>query len=189
MRRTVGAAWMAAWVVVAGCGGDQGTRANVRAGSMPPGGTFTGVWFSPQYGEMNVIQSGTAIVGEYQKDERAGKFEGRVTGNLARFQWSEERSLVQGRPSVTRGHGYFRYEIGDDGRHNLIGEWGLDDDEVGGGVWNAYKMRNRRPRLSTDESNELPGGPTELPSGPSEDTNGGSDTEPQDTSLDGPPEI
>ena len=35
----------------------------VVAGKMPEGGNFTGVYFSPQYGEMNVVQNGSAVIG------------------------------------------------------------------------------------------------------------------------------
>jgi len=137
-------------LALAGCGG--GGRANVTAGAMPQGGSFTGVWHSPQYGEMNMVQTGSAVVGEYVKDERSGRIQGTSQGDLMRFEWTESRELVSGRPTVTRGRGYFRYTIGDDGAHNILGEWGIDDNETGGGSWNAYRMRNRQPRLSTDST-------------------------------------
>jgi hypothetical protein len=121
---------------------------------MPTGGSYTGVWFSPQYGQMDMEQTGNAVVGRYEKDERSGSIQGTVEGDLLRFEWQEEREMVAGRPSTTRGRGYFRYEIGQDGKHYIRGEWGLDDAETGGGEWNAYRMRGRQPNLSTDTSGD-----------------------------------
>src|SRR5689334_7488938 len=93
---------------VAGCGGGG---VNIPQGPMPQGGSFTGVWHSPQYGEMQMVQTGNSVVGEYTKDERSGTLQGTVQGNVMRFEWSEERELVAGRPVITRGHGYFVYAI------------------------------------------------------------------------------
>ncbi|MEM9195434.1 MAG: hypothetical protein AAGF12_40060 [Myxococcota bacterium] len=151
MRTFLGLFLVSSFAFALGCGGGRG-RANVTAGSMPSGGSFTGVWFSPQYGEMHMLQQGASVIGEYRKDERAGRIQGTAQGNLMRFEWTEERQLVSGRPTLTRGRGYFQYAIGDDDRHNILGEWGIDDDEVGGGEWNAYRLRNRRPELSGGSS-------------------------------------
>lgn len=140
-----------------GCGGASAGRADVEPESMPPGGTFTGVWSSPQYGEMQLVQTGSHVVGRYQKNERVGRIQGTVQGDLLRFQWEEKREMVQGRPTITRGRGYFKYEIGDDGRHYAIGEWGIDNSEVGGGPWRAYKLKGREPTIDTAGGDEAPG--------------------------------
>lgn len=161
-------------VSVAACGGAGGGRASVSPASMPPGGSFTGVWFSPQYGEMHMRQSGNAVIGEYSKDERVGRIQGNVIGNLMRFSWTEERELVQGRPSLNRGRGYFQLKFDGNGRENIIGEWGIDDSEIGGGPWNGYKMKNRQPNLSTDSTGSS-GAPVE--SGPDWGDSGGTSGE------------
>ncbi|MBW2464657.1 MAG: hypothetical protein JRH11_23620 [Deltaproteobacteria bacterium] len=136
-----------ALVLLNACGGGS---ASLSAGAMPPGGSYSGVFFSPQYGEMNLVQNGNAVVGEYRKDERSGRIQGTVQGDLMRFEWTEERALVGGLPQTTRGRGYFRYSIDESDKHNILGEWGIDEDEIGGGVWNGYKLNRRRPQLSTD---------------------------------------
>ncbi len=128
------------------------------AGPMPQGGSFTGVWFSPQYGEMHIVQTGNAVVGEYHKDEREGRIQGTANGNLLRFEWTEERELVGGLPQTTRGRGYWHYTIDEAGKHNILGEWGIDDADSGGGEWNAYKMMNRQPSLSNDANDGSSGG-------------------------------
>jgi hypothetical protein len=162
---------------------------------MPGGGNFTGVWHSPQYGEMHMVQTGSAVVGRYTKDERSGRIQGTVQGDVMRFEWTEDREMVSGVPSTSRGRGYFRYSIDQSGTHNVLGEWGIDDSETGGGPWNAYKMQNRRPQVEqTGDGGEdaegadfgadlegggddLGGGPTETAPPPEEDLD--------DSSLDG----
>jgi hypothetical protein len=145
-------AWMilscALWALAStsGCGGSQHAKINI--GTMPSGGTFTGVWFSPQYGEMHMQQNGATVIGKYSKDERQGRLQGSVEGDVMRFEWTETRELIVGRPTKTKGHGYFRV-LKDQAEDTwkLLGEWGTDEAETGGGQWNAVKSKTRRPEL------------------------------------------
>ncbi|MCB9593468.1 MAG: hypothetical protein H6719_12110 [Sandaracinaceae bacterium] len=151
-------------VVIAGCGGG-GT--NIPEGPMPAGGSYTGVWHSPQYGRMELVQTGQQVVGTYEKDERTGRIQGTLHGNVLRFEWSEQREMVAGRAVTTRGRGYFRYEIGQDSDHYIRGEWGVDDNTTGGGEWNAVRDRRARPSQnagSTGTSGGDDSGPTEFDS-------------------------
>ncbi|HJL19275.1 MAG TPA: hypothetical protein RMH99_26660 [Sandaracinaceae bacterium LLY-WYZ-13_1] len=141
---------VAAGACVPGCGGADGV--NVDEGPMPEGGSFTGVWHSPQYGEMHMVQTGQQVVGEYTKDERHGRIQGTVRGNVMRFEWTEEREMVAGRPTTTRGRGFFRYAIGDDGDHYIQGRWGHDDEMTGGGPWNAVRDRRAEPQISGEDA-------------------------------------
>jgi hypothetical protein len=128
------------------CGG--GNMAEVKAGPMPAEGNFSGVYFSPQYGEMHLVQNGSAVVGRYKKDERSGSIQGEADGDLMRFEWKELKAMVSNRPQTTIGHGYFRYLIDPaNGDHVLKGRWGLDDSDMNGGEWNAYKSRKLEPDL------------------------------------------
>ncbi len=130
-----------------GCGGDGIQHAHVSPGPMPAGQTFTGVWHSPQYGEMQMVQTGAQVIGEYTQDERHGRIQGTANGDLMRFEWTEERELVMGRPTTTRGHGYFQFQIGADGDSYIVGEWGHDQNETGGGPWRAARDRRRQPHM------------------------------------------
>jgi len=144
-------------IVVLGCGGNS---SDIVAGTMPEGGSFTGVYHSPQYGEMQIIQTGDSVVGEYKKDERSGKINGSVEGDIMHFEWVEQKAMVSNRPTETRGRGYFRYMIDPStGEHVLKGEWGIGDNETGGGPWNAWKSKQSQPKLSTG-SDESSGGET-----------------------------
>lgn len=131
------------------CGG---SGPEIVAGTMPSGGTFTGVYFSPQYGEMNVIQNGSAVIGEYKQDERTGKIQGEASGDLMKFEWVERKALVSNRAQESRGHGYFRYKIDKgNGDHVLQGEWGIGDGMTGS-PWNAVKSKRKQPKLSHDKT-------------------------------------
>ena len=151
---------------IAGCGG--GGLGNISEGPMPEGGSFTGVWHSPQYGEMHLVQTGQQVVGDFTKDERRGRVQGSVSGDVMRFEWSEDREMIAGRPITTRGRGYFRYTIGEDGDHYIRGEWGNDDAMRGGGPWNAVRDRRRQPANVG-----------------SQETSGGDDVEAFDSASDG----
>lgn len=125
----------------------------IVAGKMPEGGSFHGVYFSPQYGEMNMVQNGSAVIGEYKQEMRTGKIQGEASGDLMKFEWIEKKALVSNRAQETRGHGYFRYIVDPaNGDHILKGEWGLGDAMLGGGPWNAYKAKNKEPKLSQETS-------------------------------------
>ncbi len=138
---------------------------------MPSNGTFTGVWFSPQYGRMDLMQQGASVVGEYTKDERHGRLQGYAKGDVLRFEWHERREMIVGRPIETRGRGYFRYVVDADGDHKLVGEWGHDDDEIGGGPWNGVKSKKLKPKLTTDGN-----GPPVRSSGGESDSSSGEGT-------------
>jgi hypothetical protein len=130
---------------VLGCGGSQ----KPKPGPLPQGATFYGVWESPQYGNMHLCQSGDQVIGDYAKHERAGRIQGSVDGDLLIFQWEDRRELVEGKPQIRRGRGYFRIEIGEDGDQYIRGEWGMGDDLSGGGPWNAVKLRRGEPDRCT----------------------------------------
>lgn len=147
LLRTTGLLLLTLLFVLPGCGGDGIRHANVSPGVMPAGQTFTGVWHSPQYGEMHMQQTGAQVIGEYTQDERRGRIQGTAHGDLLRFEWSDERELVGGRPTTTRGHGYFQFQIGADGDSYIVGEWGHDANETGGGPWRAARDRRRQPHV------------------------------------------
>ena len=155
-----------------GCGGAH--KHSIHVGTMPAGGSFTGVWFSPQYGEMHIEQSGATAIGRYTKDERTGRLQGSVDGDVLRFEWKESRELIVGRPVETKGHGYFKiYKKDDEDTWNLNGEWGTDASESGGGPWTAVRSKSRQPDVSGDGSGSSSGsGSSDSSSGSSGDYGG-----------------
>lgn len=134
-----------------GCGGAP--KHTVQVGPMPAGATFTGVWFSPQYGELHIEQNGSTAIGRYSKDERSGRIQGTVEGDVLRFEWTESRELIVGRPVETKGHGYFKIVKDEaDDTWRLDGRWGNDASETDGGPWTAVKSKTRKPEVSGDGS-------------------------------------
>jgi hypothetical protein len=130
------------------CGG---AAPAVRAGTMPAGASFTGIWYSPQYGEMHMVQNGATVIGRYIKEEKTGRLQGTVEGDLMRFEWTQERELIVGRPTVTKGRGYFRVAFADSEQTwKLDGEWGNDQSETGGGPWTAVRSRKGSPDVDGD---------------------------------------
>jgi hypothetical protein len=124
---------------------------------MPAGGSFTGVWFSPQYGEMHIEQNGSTAIGRYMKDERTGRLQGNVEGDVMRFEWKENRELIVGRPVETKGHGYFKiFKKESEDTWNIAGEWGTDASETGGGPWTAVKSKSRQPDVAGNGGNPAP---------------------------------
>jgi hypothetical protein len=102
---------------------------------------------------MNVVQNGSAVIGEYKQEMRSGKIQGEASGDLLKFEWVEHKAMVSNRAQETRGHGYFRYVVDPaNGDHILKGEWGLGDSMLGGGPWNAYKAKNKEPHLTQTTS-------------------------------------
>lgn len=159
------------WCV--GCGGGP---PEIKAGNMPNGGNFSGVYYSPQYGTMNMIQNGSNVVGEYASDMRSGKILGEVQGDVLKFEWIENKAMVSNRATETKGHGYFRYVVDpSSGDHVLKGEWGLGEQEVGGGPWNAYKAKGKEPKLTLKSSGGESDSSDSDESSDSEDSNEGGD--------------
>jgi hypothetical protein len=138
------------WALSA-CGGGGKARIPDK-GPMPDGGTFTGVWYSAEYGEMHLMQSGDSVRGWFEKNERRGTIEGKATGNVLRFGFEDRREMVVGKPTITRGRGYFVYdiEVTEHGHdiHSLTGEWGQDGKETGGGPWTTTKARRGTPKAA-----------------------------------------
>jgi len=168
-------------MAAAACGGGGG-RVALTPGAMPEGGQFGGVWNSPQYGRMDLVQTGSTIVGEYTKNERRGRIEGTAQGDLMRFTWTERRELVTGVPRVNRGRGYFRI-VKDAEGYKLLGEWGHDDAETGGGPWNAVRTR-WRPQLSGEGGGDSGGEDSGNPDSSANESGGGESSEGSDD-LDG----
>ena len=165
-----------------GCGGAP--THSITVGALPAGASFTGVWFSPEYGEMHIEQSGATAVGRYFKDERAGRLQGSIEGDVMRFEWTENRELIVGRQVETKGHGYFKiYKNEAEDTWNLKGEWGTDASETGGGPWSAVKSKTRRPDVA-GTGGSTSAGSTGSGEGSSDDSSGGEGGEGSDD-LDG----
>jgi hypothetical protein len=147
---------LAAPLAVAGCGGGQTgkpTAAQLKPGNLPEGGSWDGVYFNPVWGYLHLQHEGSSLNGRWKTaDESAwGEMHGTVEGDIVRFEWAEHKVGLVGPSATRKGRGYFRYTrpSGENVDDRLIGEWGFDDAEVGGGEWDAVKQRNIKPDLKS----------------------------------------
>ena len=137
------------------CGGSHGKpkMAAVKPGNMPSGAVWDGVYFNPLWGNLHIVADGNTFKGRWKRtdDSAWGEMKGKLTGNVARFEWIEHKVGLVGPASMTKGHGYFRYvrPKGDNMDDKLLGEWGFEDAEVGGGEWDSVKQRNKKPDIDS----------------------------------------
>jgi hypothetical protein len=148
------------------CGGGGGkTAASIpKAGDMPEGGEWTGVYFSPTYGHLHLVKEGSSVSGKWRNaaGDKWGQMGGEVVGNLFKFEWKETKIGMVGPSATTSGRGYFQYvrPKGDLVNDEIKGEWGLGD-EFTGVSWTAVKQRNMQPdpdSVMPDETQKAEGG-------------------------------
>jgi hypothetical protein len=141
-------------LVALGCGGGQATgkTANVKAGTMPADSEWSGVYYSPLYGYLHLVQEGNLVNGRWQRPRKGewGKLQGNAEGNLLRFDWEEYVDGLVGPNSKKTGKGYFVYSRpeGENVDDQIKGEVGRGLDEVGID-WEAIKQRNVKPDLES----------------------------------------
>lgn len=155
---------LAAPLALSACGGSQAAQpktAAVNPGNMPAGATWDGVYFNPIWGYLHIEADNGSFKGRWRRaDESAwGQMQGTLTGDVARFEWVENKVGMVGPAATTQGRGYFRYvrPEGDNVDDKLLGEWGFGDAEIGGGEWDAIKQRNMKPDLNSIGGEADPG--------------------------------
>jgi hypothetical protein len=121
--------------------------ATVKAGEMPEGGDWSGVYFDPVYGYLHLVKEGDTVSGKWRNTEGNawGEMSGTANGDLYKYEWKEHKIGMVGKSATSEGRGYFKYAIPKAGEaHEIRGEWGLGQDEAGR-KWVAVKQFNRRP--------------------------------------------
>lgn len=159
--KRLGALLIAALALSLGaCGSTQSAKtSNVSAGEMPAGGDWTGVYYSPVYGYLHLIAEGNSISGKWRTADGGawGEMHGTLTGDLMKFEWTEHKIGLVGPSATSKGRGYFKYTTPKEGEsHELVGEWGLKDDESGNS-WKAVKQQNMRPDPNSVMPDEIEG--------------------------------
>lgn len=144
----------------AACGSktnDGVLRANVKAGDMPEGADWTGVYFSQLYGYLHLVKEGKTISGKWRtaNGDAWGELHGEVIGDLMHFEWTEHKIGMVGPSATSTGKGYFKYvrpESNDSDK--IVGEWGLGANEAGN-PWDAVKQQNMMPDPDSVMPDEL----------------------------------
>ncbi|MBN2530253.1 MAG: hypothetical protein JXR76_27935 [Deltaproteobacteria bacterium] len=142
-------------LLATGCGGNEGYKKLV-AGTMPEMGTWDGVYFSEAYGRMELSDNGNGtIIGLYEGERFHGKIEGVPEGDLMNFQWTQWNEDLNGKSRQTKGHGYFRYTVKEEGTaeksrltHYIEGEWGYLDANSGN-AWSCVKFPQNTKKILT----------------------------------------
>lgn len=133
-----------------GCGaGGSAKSAKIEPGDMPDGAEWTGVYFSELYGYLHLVQEGDQVNGKWERPvkDKWGKLNGKVTGNVLRFEWTEYKTGLVGPNSQATGKGYFKYSKPDN-FERIDGEIGFGQDEVGQ-AWDAIKQERMNPDLAS----------------------------------------
>lgn len=155
--------WFAAAAIVlsaslaaplAGCSGkgSDSAASAPKAGSMPSGETWTGVYFHPVFGYLHLVENGTNIVGRWKRaDESAwGELEGTVEGNIIRYKWVEHKIGLVGAASSSKGKGWFQYQAAKEekGSAEIDGKFGLEDGPEDAD-WHSVKQQRMTPNLDS----------------------------------------
>ncbi len=138
-----------------GCGPQAAAAklADARAAAMPADGSWTGVYYSPVYGNLHLVQEGNVVRGGWLRPRKdmIGTLQGNADGNLLRFDWQERIDGLIGPNSTKAGKGYLVYARpeGENVDDLIDGAMGRGADEVGLGEWHAIKQRNVKPNLDS----------------------------------------
>jgi hypothetical protein len=147
----VAAACVASSPLLVGCAGSDSPKvANVKAGPMPEGETWTGVYFHPVFGYLHLQEEGSNVIGRWKRTDQShwGELSGTVTGNVLHYTWKEHKIGMVGAAATTKGKGYFVYKLNKENIGELDGEFGLNDSEVGSS-WKNIKQVRMQPDLKS----------------------------------------
>ena len=134
-------------------------HAQIKAGTMPAGAEWQGVYYSPVYGYLHVLAEGKTAQGAWRTGggDAYGELQGELDGNVLRYTWSQHKIGMVGAEANTKGKGYFVYSIPKEGEaHKIAGEWGLGDSDAGN-TWDAVKQTNMQPKLESVRPDEIEG--------------------------------
>lgn len=143
------------------CGGGQPEvkTANVKAGSLPEGGEWNGVYYSTQFGYLHLVSDNRTANGAWRTaaGDAWGELSGEIEGDLLKYEWKERKIGAIGADATKSGRGYFRYTIpSPDEPHKIVGEWGLDKSDAGN-PWEAVKQIRMEPKPESVKPDEIEG--------------------------------
>jgi hypothetical protein len=133
----------------------------IVAGPMPEGEEWTGVYYNPVYGYAHILDRDGKIWGRYKwaNQSRWGEISGTTDGNVVHFDWTEYDTSPVAPGESRKGKGYWVYKLNKDNLGTLKGEYGLDDNETGGGEWDAIKQKGMHPNpdsIKADVKSDVP---------------------------------
>ncbi len=155
MRKVIGglvfAVALASAVVACGDGMGGAKTANVKAGEMPSGESWAGVYYHPVFGYLHMQEEGSNVIGRWKRTDQSawGEMSGTKNGNLLHYAWKEHKIGLVGPAATSSGKGYFIYKMGKEGGiAELDGQFGLGNDEAGSD-WHNVKQQRMNPDLKS----------------------------------------
>jgi hypothetical protein len=130
MALVVGVVCVSSSALVA-CGGGAGAKfASIKAGDMPSGESWIGVYYNPVYGYLHMIEQDGNIVGRWKRTDAShwGELSGTSDGNVVHFAWKEHAYGAIGVSGQSSGAGVFIYKMGkgDKAAPELDGQYSLE---------------------------------------------------------------
>ena len=142
------------------CGpSNEAKHAVIKAGEMPAGGEWQGVYYSQVYGYLHLLVDGKTAQGAWRTGggDAYGELQGEVDGNVLKYTWTQHKIGMVGAEANSNGHGYFVYSIPKAGEsHKIAGEWGLGESDAGNS-WDAVKQTNMQPNPDSVKPDEIEG--------------------------------
>jgi hypothetical protein len=133
-----------------GCGGEPSAKfATFKAGDLPEGQDWPGVYYNPVYGYLHMVAQDGAVTGRWKRTDGShwGELSGTAQGNVLHFTWKEHKLGVVGPASDSHGSGVFAFKMGEGNIPELAGQYALDDsDQVGD--WHCVKQVGLKPDLN-----------------------------------------
>jgi hypothetical protein len=136
---------------VVGCAGGTAAKfAEVKAGEMPSGEAWDGVYFNAVYGYLHITVSGSDLVGRWKRKDGSkwGELSGTVDGNVAHVKFTEHTYGGIGPASDVHGTGVFAYGMSGDKIAKLSGQYALDDSDAVG-QWDCMKQVGMKADLNS----------------------------------------
>jgi len=118
------------------CGGSS---KSIQAGEAIPGLKLSGKWFSPEFGDLDIVHAGQNVQGTYadrRGPDHNGRFRGHLKGDLVRLEWIKPGNAAAA-IMPRRGRAWLR--VSRDGLR-LTGRWGFEQSDTDGGPWTAEKV-------------------------------------------------
>jgi hypothetical protein len=148
--------------VLAGCAGSQPPKfGDIKAGELPSGESWVGVYYNPVYGYLHMVEEGGNVTGRWKRTDSShwGELSGKAEGNVMQFTWKEHQYGAVGPSADVKGTGVFIYKKGE-AAPELAGKYALDESDTVG-KWDCVKQLNTKPDLNSINGDN----PADAPSG------------------------
>jgi hypothetical protein len=148
--------------VVGGCAGGQSARFSIglKAGELPTGQAWEGVYYNPVYGYLHIVGAEGNMTGRWKRTNASawGEMSGNAEGNVLHFTWTEHKYGEVGPASDSQGSGVFVYRMGDNDIGELDGQYAVkDSDSVG--EWHCVKQVGVKPDINSINGDNPMGAP------------------------------